>query len=307
MATPQSAPGPSRLKGDLALLLITAVWGGTFVLVKDALDRADPFTFLALRFAIGALAAFAMARADLRHGPSVRYGLLLGLFLFAGYAFQTTGLEHTTPSRSAFITGMTIVLVPFVSTVLFRRMPRVPSLLGVAIAVVGLYWLTLRGASEGDAAGTAWGDLLTGGCTLAFAFHIAWNERFAPRAKVMAMVGTQLAVVSVLSAIALPFVETRLQPDGTLWFGLLFTGLVASTFAIGVQTWGQAHTTAVRAALIFSLEPVFAALYSVVAGREALGERELVGGALIVAGVVIAEVGNAAWDRWTIRPPATDA
>ncbi|MDQ3267101.1 MAG: DMT family transporter [Myxococcota bacterium] len=298
MALTDAARG--RLRGDLALLLITAVWGGTFVLVKDSLDQADPFTFLTLRFSLGALAAAAIARGDLWHKPSVRYGLLLGVFLFLGYALQTTGLQHTTPSRSAFITGMTIVLVPFVSIVLFKRLPRIPSLLGVGLAVLGLYWLTL---AEGAAStsGTLRGDLLTFGCTVAYAFHIAWNERLAPKAKVMAMVTVQLTVVAVLSALCLPLLEVRLVWNPTLLWGVVFTGLFASTLAIGVQTWGQARTTAVRAALIFSLEPVFAALYSVAVGREALGRRELVGGGLIIFGVAVAEVGNALWDRWLVR------
>lgn len=292
-----------RLKADGLLLVITALWGGTFVVVKDSLDRADPFTFLAIRFAIGAVALALVARRSLLDGPSFRYGLVLGSFLFLGFSLQTVGLQSTTPSRSAFITGLSVVLVPFVGVVMFKRWPRVPSLVGVACAVAGMWQLTMANVQE-DGVSTLRGDLLTLGCAVAYALHIAVNERFAPKAKASAMVTVQLALVSVLSLLCVPVFGMKLQFDGMLLWGVAFTGLFASALAILVQTWAQAHTTAVHAAVIFSLEPVFAAIYSVLAGREVLGKRELIGGALIVAGVAVAEIGTAVWDKFA-RPVGT--
>ncbi len=286
-----------RLRADALLLFTTAVWGGTFVIVKDSLSRADPFAFLAVRFALGAIVMALVARRALLDWRSVRYGLLLGVLLFLGFAFQTTGLTHTTPSRSAFITGLSVVLVPFVAVLLYRRLPRVPSLAGITLAVIGLYWLTLSGA-EHAAGPTARGDLLTLACAFAYAIHIAVNEGFSRRGKLAAMVAVQLAVVSILSAACMPFFGARIEWDGLLLWGVGFTGIFASAGALLGQTWGQARTTAVRAALIFALEPVFAAVYSVAAGRERLGVRELVGGALIVLGVVVAEAGTALWDAY---------
>lgn len=297
MAEPLSPS--ARLRADAALLGITAIWGSTFVLVKDALDRASPFVFLALRFALAGAVVTVLARGQLRDRASVRRGLVLGVFVFVGFALQTFGLADTTPSRSAFITGLSVALVPFVAVFLFRRWPRVPSLLGIALAVIGLYWLTLSGSAPSGGARLR-GDLLTLGCAVAYAFHIAINERFAAISKIFAMVAVQLWVVSLLSAICIPFFGGKLVLDGVLVWGVVFTGLFATALAILVQTWGQARTTAVRAALIFSLEPVFAAVYSVLLGREQLGAKEAVGGGLIVLGVAVAEVGNTLIDRWAL-------
>jgi drug/metabolite transporter (DMT)-like permease len=295
-----------RVRADAVLLLCTAVWGGTFVVVKDSLSQADPFAFLAVRFAIGAAAMALVARRALFDRRSVRYGLVLGVLLFLGFAFQTVGLTGTTPSRSAFITGLSVLLVPFVAVLLYRRIPRVPSIAGIALAVIGLYWLTLSGA-ERAAGSTARGDLLTLACTVAYAFHIASNESFSRRGKAAAMVAVQLAVVSVLSAACMPFFGARIEWDGLLLWGVGFTGIAASAGAILGQTWAQARTTAVRAALIFALEPVFAAIYSVMSGRERLGMREIVGGGLIVLGVIVGEGGAALWDARARRDAASGA
>jgi drug/metabolite transporter (DMT)-like permease len=219
------------------------------------------------------------------------------VFLFLGFAFQTTGLVYTTPSRSAFLTGLSVLLVPFVALALFRHWPRPPTLLGVGLAVVGLYQLT--GGLQGTASETWRGDLLTLGCAVAYAFQITLTERYAPRTKISALVATQLWTVTALSLVALAVGGgARLEPTWSLWGAVAFCGLIASAAAILVQTWAQARTTAVRAALIFSMEPVFAALTALWVGEEMLGWRELVGGALIVLAVVVAEVGNAAWARW---------
>lgn len=277
------------------LLLITALWGGTFVLVKDALTLADPFTFVALRFALGALAVAVVARKKLTHWPSVRAGLILAPFLFLGFAFQTWGLTRTTPSRSAFITGLSVIVVPFVSVVLLRRTPRATSLLGAAMSVVGLYQLTLAGGDGGSAMRS--GDALTLLCAFAYAVQITLTERYARTSHVTAMVAVQLAGVSVLSALCIPLGTPHLELKAPLLFAIAFCGLFASALAIVMQSWAQARTSAVRAALVFSLEPVFAALYSVALGKEALGRREAVGGALIVLGVVVAEVGGVLMSR----------
>jgi drug/metabolite transporter (DMT)-like permease len=290
------------LKGDVVLLLITAFWGLTFVTVKDALGDADPFSFLALRFGVGAVAATAIAGRQLLVPANVRAGLVLSGFLFLGYALQTWGLDLTTPSRSAFITGLAVVLVPFVSTVLFRRWPKVPSMVGVALAVVGL-WLLTGGAVPGVAS-TRTGDLLTFGCAVSYAFHISLTEKMAPGRSATAMVAVQLWVVALASAACLPFVQVRVVWTTGLVGAVLFCGLFASALAISVQMWAQARTTAVRAALIYSLEPVFAVGYSVLAGRERLGSRELAGGTIIVAGVLVAEVGAALLERWRRRVAA---
>ena len=296
-----TAPPRERLKADGLLLAMTAIWGLTFVVVKDALARADPFSWLALRFLIGAAVLTAVAR---RGGgkASLKAGLILGTMLWLGFALQTVGLQYSTPSRSAFITGTFVVLTPLVSTVLFRRLPRAPSLAGVALAFAGTYWLS--GAEPGSGAApssaTVLGDLLTLGCALAYAVHLSLTEKYAAGSAPAALVATQLWVSCALSALAIPFGTPRLEPTPALLGALLFTGVLASALGFTAQTWAQARTTAVRAALVIATEPIFATAYSVAAGRETVGAREVAGGSLILLGVLVAEVGGMLWRR----PPA---
>jgi len=273
------------VRGDAVLLLITAVWGVTFVVVKDALEGADPITFLTLRFGLGAVVAAVVARRALLNKPWPWPGALtLGTLLFVGYAFQTFGLESTTPSRSAFITGLCVILVPFVSTVLFRRRPPVLALLGAVVAVVGLGILT----DFHPGGPLPLGDLLTLGCAVAYAFHISLTEKFSANTDPVALVALQLTVVAVLSALSLPFVERRLVSSTSLWVAVAVTGIVASAMAISLQTWAQSKTTAVRASVIFALEPVFAIAWGAILGHGTMEPHEWLGGALIILGVVVA-------------------
>jgi drug/metabolite transporter (DMT)-like permease len=295
--TASAENGKRPLFADALLVLITGVWGLTFVTIHDALAHADAFSWLALRFAVGAAVAAAVARRRLLDRSTARGGAVLAVFLFTGFVLQTKGLALTTPSRSAFITGMSVVLVPGVSFVLFRRPPKVSSLVGVAFAAAGLYLLTGFGRTELSPAVLA-GDLFTGGCAVAFAVHISLTERYASNHPAMALVAIQLALVSVASAACIPFVPHHVEWTPGFIAAFLFCGVVASALALGVQTWAQARTTAVRAALVFSLEPVFAAAYSVARGREVLGVRELWGGALIVFGIIVAEAGAVFVTRW---------
>jgi drug/metabolite transporter (DMT)-like permease len=288
----------ARLQADGALMILTLMWGTTFVVVKDALIHGDPFSFLALRFGVGAGVLSVLVGRQLLSPSHLRRGTVLGLFLFAGFALQTVGLTHTTPSRSAFITGLSVLLVPVVMLAVFRRVPRVSSLVGVVLSAVGLYYLT--GAEVGEA-GLSRGDWLTLGCAVAYAFHIAFTERYAPKEGVQALVAVQLWVVAGLSALCLPFAGARVAWTPAFLGAVAFCGVVASAVAFSVQTWAQARTSAVRTAIIYSLEPLFAGAFSVVLGYERLGVREWVGGGLIVLGVLVSEAGSALWERWRAR------
>ncbi|WP_226994202.1 DMT family transporter [Myxococcus hansupus] len=298
-----SASRSQRLRADGALALITSLWGITFVVVKDALGHGDPFTFLTLRFLVGAVVLTALAGRQVLTARNLRTGTMLGTCLFLAFALQTVGLATTTPSRSAFITGLCVLLVPLLSVVVYRRAPKFTSLLGVGLAAVGLYFFT---QPEGGltAGGLSRGDVLSLGCAVAYACHILLTERHAPKQGVMGLVAVQLWTVAALSAACLPFVERRLTWHPSLVGAVLLCGVLASALAISVQTWGQARTTAVRAALIYSLESVFAAVYSVALGYEVLGPREWMGGGLILSGVLMSEVGAVAWLWWRARAPA---
>lgn len=274
---------------DGVLLFVTALWGVTFVVVKGALGDADPLSFLALRFGLGAVTAALVARGALKTPGLWKAAGVLGVCLMSGYQLQTWGLVSTSPSRSAFLTGLCVILVPFISAALFRRPLVVPALVGAAIAVGGLYLLTGAGQSQGSPLG----DGLTLGCALAFAFHIALTERYASKFPPFALVAAQLVVTAGVFAAIAPLGALRVAWTPGLLAAIGLTGILATTVGIGLQTWAQARTSAVRAALIYALEPVFAVGYSTVITHERVGATELLGGGLIVLGVVVGEVGAA--------------
>lgn len=281
-------------RADAVLVAITAFWGVTFVVVKDAVALADPFTFLALRFLLGAALLSAVAWRGMRGGPLLRAGMGLGVLLFAGFACQTSGLQFTTPSRSAFLTGLSVLLVPFLSIAFHRRRPAAASMLGVLLAIAGLWALAGGGFGSGGAR-LGKGDGLTLCCALAFALHITLIEHLARAHPPAPLVAVQLWTVAALAAFTVAGVGSRLQATPAFWSAVLITGVGGSAVALLLQAWAQARTTAVRAALVYALEPVFAAAYSVALGREQLGMRELAGGGLIVLGVLVSELGPAAW------------
>lgn len=284
----QPRTSPRTGLATLAILSATAVWGATFVTVKDALAQADAFTFLALRFAVGAATAWALSLAvrEPRTASVTRAGVTLGLLLFGGYLLQTLGLERSTPARSAFITGITVIFVPFVAWRLERKRPPLRAFLAPLVALFGLQQLT--GVQLGDALPP--GDLFTLGCAVLYAFHIALMGRLAKGAPILRLTALQLLVVAVLSTACLPFVSRRLEPSASLWFGIFFTGVVASAVAIAAQAWSQTQLSAVRAAVIYSLEPVFAVLTAVAVGQGAPSASEVAGGALILLAVLISEL-----------------
>ena len=295
-------------RADAVLVGITAFWGITFVLVKDAVVLADPFSFLALRFLLGAVVLTLVFWRGLRGGALLRAGVGLGLLLFVGFAAQTSGLQFTTPSRSAFLTGLSVLLVPFLSIAVHRRRPAPASLAGVALAVCGL-WSLAGGTSLGVTSGLTRGDQLTLLCALAFALQMTLLERLARLYPSGPLVAVQLWTVAALALLTALALGPRIQPGWGLWRAVVLTGVGGSALALVLQAWAQARTTAVRAALVYALEPVFATAYSVALGRERLGPRELLGGGLILAGVLVSELGPLGWSRasralaWARRRP----
>ena len=286
----------ASITADLALLAIAGIWGFTFTAVKEALAAADPFPFLAVRFALAAaVLLLVFPRRVVRVSPrGLGLAALIGLWLTAGYALQTTGLLHTTPSKSAFITGLSVVLVPILSFAISRIRPagdvrpRVGSLAAVLFAAAGLYLLTAP-----KAGGMSVGDLLTLGCAVAFALHIVTTERVAPHHDPVPLAFWQIVTTAVacgLVAIASPGRGLGL----TSWTlgALLITGILATAAAFLVQTWAQRRTSATHVAVIFTAEPVFAAFFSWLVQHEALGPGKLLGGALIVLGMLAAQVGR---------------
>jgi drug/metabolite transporter (DMT)-like permease len=282
---------PSRRRAEVALVGITFVWGATFVVVKGALQDSSTLLFLALRFTLATVALAAAfrplpGRFD-KTKPILAGGVLAGVFLFSGYLLQTIGLRYTTPSKSAFITGLCVVMVPVFSALVARQLPGASVGLGVATATIGMALLTLRGASLR----MDFGDLLTLGGAAAFSIHIMLLGRLAPRLGFQALALTQIATAAVLGLSTFWWVErptVRWTPG--LIAALVVTGLLATAVAFSVQSWAQRYTTPTRTALIFAMEPVFAWLTSFVVAGEVLAPRAALGAVLILAGVLVVEL-----------------
>ncbi len=288
-----------QIGADLALLLVTAIWGATFVMVKGATATFPVFAFLTLRFWVAAavLAAAVVWRWRRQGGrapagfdaASVRAGALIGLVLFAGYAFQTFGLRYTTPAKASFITGLSVVMVPLQSALLLRRPPERGAWWGVLLATAGLALLSLQGDLS-----IALGDLIVLAGSVAFALHIVTTGAFAPRFDALALVTTQIVVVAALSlAAALIFERPWPATPTYVWQAALFTGLAATALAFGFQTLAQRFTTATHTALIFAMEPVWGGVFSYLLIGERLGMRGLIGCGLILAGMLLAELAPA--------------
>jgi drug/metabolite transporter (DMT)-like permease len=276
-----------RLLADLSLLGVAAVWGLTFVMVKEALEAAGPLTFLALRFTLATLllAPLWLARRA-AGGRAVAAGLLVGLCLFAGYALQTAGLQFTSASKAGFITGLSVVAVPAIGAAVARRWPAPALLVGVGLAASGLGLLSLR-----EAAAVQLGDLLVLGCALAFALHILVLGHLAPRFDVLSLTTWQIVAAAALTAVGAGLFERpSAEQLGAILPAAAFTGLFATVAAFYLQTQAQRFTTPTHTALIFSTEPVFAGLFGYLLAGERLDGRALLGCGLILAGMLVAQL-----------------
>ena len=271
----------------LALVAVTAVWGSTFVVVKDAVERMPVTDFLTWRFALAAVAMLLLRpRAVAALGPAGRRaGVALGLALGAGYLLQTLGLQTTSAAVSGFITGMFVVLTPLGAAVLLRQPPPAVAWAAVTLATVGLGLLSLRGWSVGG------GELLTLGCAAAFALHIVGLGRWAATYDAFGLAVVQLLAVAVLCGLVAVPGGLAMPPDAGVWGALLLTALAATALAFVVQTWAQAHLPPTRAAVVMTMEPVFGGLFAVGLAGERLGARTLAGAVLVLAAMVLTEVG----------------
>jgi len=291
-----------RRSGPLLLLVVvTAVWGYTFVPVQKAVADFPLFTFLALRFAISTVVLAPFAAAPLRRLPRSGYlaGLGAGALLALAYGLQTAGLKLTTVSSTGFITGLYVVLTPLLALALFRTPVPGTAWLGVALSLVGLLLLS------GIPGGSVYGNALVLGNALAQALQIALMERFAPRYDARTLTFLQMAVATAgFFVVAVARGELQWPSTGVIWYAILVTGIFAGAFGYLVATWVQARTTAARAALVFTLEAPFAALFGVVLLSEGLGWIGWTGCAVMLAGIVIAEPAAAATLRRLAGRPA---
>jgi drug/metabolite transporter (DMT)-like permease len=314
----------SQIVADLLLLLVTVIWGTTFVVVKEAIEAIKPFTFIAVRFLVGGLflLVFVLLRAFLvknnsdtahvigRQGVESTPGnsressarlkirqlnreftlgsVITGVTLFLAYATQTVGLITVPAGKAAFITGLSVVMVPVASAFLLKSVPPTNTVFGVVLATIGLGFMSLTFPVMVQA-----GDVLVFLCAIGFAAHILLIEKYSKENDPLLFAAIQLLVVSFGAFVAAVLFEWPLTIPKDSWASITYTAIIATSITILIQSGVQKYTTATHAALILSCEPVFGAFFAWLKAGEILSTREIWGAILIVAGMVISEIGSA--------------
>ncbi len=287
-----------RISADLLLVVTTFFWGVTFVVVKDAISGVGVFVFLSQRFM---LAAFLMAAICLllRRPFTIDLlprGAIMGFFLFGGYAFQTAALLYTSASNAAFLTGLNVVLIPILGTIFYGYRVSRYTLMGVLLAAAGLYLLS----TNGGAISPNYGDLLAVICAVSVGLHVIYTGKYAVSGDVYWLTAIQLGVVALLSLMFSFFLGARVMVwHREIAWALVITVIFATVFAFLVQTSMQRFTSPTRTALIFCLEPVFAALYAWFAAGERLGVPGFIGALMILAGMILSEFKGFHSNSWS--------
>lgn len=272
---------------DASLLLVAALWGFNFVVIKDAIVRVDPMLYVMLRYWVAfVLLAAILPRSLLRATRrDWLYGGILGAVYLCALVIQTYALQWTTPGRSGFITGLSVAMVPFIYWAAARRSPGRFQILGALVAAVGLGVLSLRGDLT-----LSLGDGLTLVAAFLYATHITATGFFAPQVRPATLAVTQIAVSAVLASVLTPFVtHVSLDLGWRAWAAIVWTALTGTVLAFLVQSWAQRHTTSTHAAVLLCLESVFSALFGVIFGMDSVTWRLLAGAGLILAGILVLE------------------
>jgi drug/metabolite transporter (DMT)-like permease len=274
----------------MLLLLVTFIWGSTFVLIKNAIADIPPYTFILIRHltAFILLSMVFIKRYRNFNKEVFVYSIIIAVFLFAGYALQTIGLIYTTASNSSFITSLAVVFVPIISFLLFKRIPTRSTLLGIPIAILGLALLTLNESLSINV-----GDFYTFICAISFGASIILIERFTKKVDSVLMAMLQILFIAIISCVFSLTLENGMysainfSPDVII--AILITGILATGLAFVIQNTVQRYTTAAHTALIFTAEPIFGAMFAYLMHDEVFTLRHILGAGLIIAGVILAE------------------
>ncbi len=286
-------------QAELSLIAITIIWGLTFSMVKETLEVMPPFVFMSYRFALAFLVMAAVcgkrvARID---RGTIAAGLLLGVFLYGAYSFQTFGLQYTTAGNAGFITGLFVVFVPILSTVVLRKKPGRRSVFSVIVATIGLGLLSLQPGLKVNS-----GDILVLACAFTYSLHIIYMDRFVQRYDLMLLTLLQMGVVAVLQTGSALIFEDFVLPTGAYaWLTIVVCGVFASALAFFVQAWAQREISPVRTSVVLIMEPVFSVFFGIILLGETLTWRGWLGCALMLAGMLITEIkpeSRSRGDKW---------
>jgi drug/metabolite transporter (DMT)-like permease len=278
-----------NVKVNALLVLVTMIWGSTFLIVQQSIRLTGPFTFLAMRFGIGALVLAALFHKRLARitRAELMTGSLIGLFLFGTYALQTTGLQYTTSSKAGFITGLYVPLVAILAVPLLHQKPTLSAMLGVLLSVAGLLLISVNSSFQFT---FGLGEFLVMGCAIATALHVIAVSKFAPRVDAINLALVQIVLTAVLSLLAMPIArEPFVLPPLPVWGSALFLGVAATAFALAVMNSVQQFISSTQATLIYALELVWVGLLGALAG-EHLSLFAALGCGCIILGVITAEL-----------------
>ncbi|MBU5677214.1 DMT family transporter [Alkaliphilus sp. MSJ-5] len=277
-----------QLKADLSLLAVTVIWGSSFVLSKNSLDHLSTYNFLAIRFLLAALISAIIFYKNLINldKDTIKYGILIGAILFTSYAFQTVGLNYTSASKSGFITGFSVVIVPILSAFLLKVKPHKSAVIGVVFAIIGLGFLTLDSSLALNI-----GDLYTLISALMFALHIITVGKYTVKVDSIAMAIIQIGVVGILSLFFSFATEKPILPKGLeIWATIFVLSVLCTSGAFIIQNVMQKFTSPTHTALIYSGEPVFSAIFAYFVAGELLTRRAILGSILILIGMIVSEL-----------------
>lgn len=280
-----------RLRYDALLVFITMIWGSTFLVVKNTIRISGPFTYLAFAYGVGALALALIFRRRLARitRAELRNGLIIGLFLFTGYALQTTGLQFTSVSKAGFITGLNVPLIPVFLFLLLRQKASRGAVAGIILSFIGLFLLSFNNHLTPS---IGVGELLIFGAAIAFALHVVAISSFSPGTDATNLVIMQIGLTSLLSFIAIPFAsEPLLVPSWPFWIAVVVMGILDIAFTLLVMNRVQQFTGGTKAALIYALEPVWAALAGLLLAGDVLSVPAWIGCAFILAGMIVGRLG----------------
>jgi drug/metabolite transporter (DMT)-like permease len=280
------------LRHDALLVLITLIWGSTFLIVKNTVRLSGPFTYLALSYGIGSIILALIFHRRLMHisRAELLSGLVLGMILFTAYALQTIGLQYTTVSKAGFITGLYVPLVPVFAFLLLRQKPTQGAIVGFALSLTGLFLISFNDKFNLT---FGLGETLILGAAIAFALHVVNVSKFAPDVDAINLAIIQLALTSLLSFVAIPITrEPIIMPPLIVWGSVLFMGVVDLAFTLSAMIWVQQLVSSTRAALIYALEPMWAALFGFALAGDKLSLLAWIGCGFILAGMIVGRVGK---------------
>ena len=273
----------NKTLAQAGLLLIALIWGATFIIVKDALNDCPPFMFAGIRFCLASVCVIPLINFNKLFKLNSSLGpALCGLILFIGYGFQNYGLEETSPTNSAFITSISVLMVPIILSIFKIEKITLRIWISVCIAFIGIQLLSPSGFNIGDK--------LTFGCAMSFAIHIILQDRFDKEELInfFFIQSTLAAILSFLAGILIEDVYSITFSKEVI-LAILITGILGTTFALLIMIWAQKILSATETAIIIAMEPVFAALFSVYFGYEILGFMSYVGASLVVIAIIFCE------------------